>query len=310
MTIQPERIRLLNAAEPRAHGRYVLYLMQQSQRAAFNPALEVAIEEANRLGCPLLVCFGLLDGASGFPEANACHYAFMLQGLAECRTALERRGIGFVIRKGTPAEIALDLARDAGLLVLDRGYLAIQRRWYAEIEKGFDGRLIQVEGNVVVPIETASAKHEYAARRLRPKLHKWWDDFLEPLAAREPRHRADDLGIASEIDLSDPEKAFAALSLDRSVGPVRRFVGGHGEAIQRLKAHLAGPFACYGEGRNRPETSATSRMSPYLHFGQISPVEIALAARAATTASREDRQVYLEELIVRRELAMNHVFHT
>ena len=51
-------------------------------------------------------------------------------------------------------------------------------------------------------------------------------------------------------------------------------------------------------------------MSPYLHFGQISPVEIALAVRAAKAGDDDDRGAYLEELIVRRELAMNHVFYT
>ena len=79
MSIQPTRIRVLNDAEPRSSARYVLYWMQQSQRARFNPALEFACEEANARGLPVLVCIGLTDG---YPEANARHYAFMLEGLA------------------------------------------------------------------------------------------------------------------------------------------------------------------------------------------------------------------------------------
>ena len=58
-----------------------------------------------------------------------------------------------------------------------------------------------------------------------------------------------------------------------------------------------------------PEAGAASHMSPYLHFGQISPVEIALAIREAPAGDDADRAAYLEELIVRRELAMNHVFY-
>ena len=50
-------------------------------------------------------------------------------------------------------------------------------------------------------------------------------------------------------------------------------------------------------------------MSPFLHFGQISPLEIALAVLDAAVGGPEDRASYLEELIVRRELAMNHVFY-
>ena len=54
MTIQPARIRVLNDVPPREGADYVLYLMQQAMRVPFNPALELAIEEANRLRLPLL----------------------------------------------------------------------------------------------------------------------------------------------------------------------------------------------------------------------------------------------------------------
>src|SRR5829696_7115414 len=104
MAIQSTRIRVLNEAEPRTDARYVLYWMQQSQRARFNPALELAIEEANARALPVLVCFSLTDG---YPEANARHYAFMLEGLAEVSQALADRGIAFVIGRGSPDEVAL-----------------------------------------------------------------------------------------------------------------------------------------------------------------------------------------------------------
>lgn len=310
MAIQSARIRLVNDAPPRENADYVLYLMQQSQRAAFNPALELAVEEGNRLDLPVLVCFGLLDGANGFPEANARHYAFMLQGLSEVAAALEKRGIGFLMRRGTPPRVALDLSARAALLVLDRGYLAIQRRWYAEIAGEAECRVVQVEGDVVVPVETASTKHEYAARTLRPKLNRRWEEFIEALRPRKVAKSAAGLTLEGGLDISDPEKLLSQLTLDTVVGPVRRFRGGHGEASRRLTTFLKEAFAGYGAGRNRPEAGAASHMSPYLHFGQISPVEIALAIRAARSGDADDRSAYLEELIVRRELAMNHVFHT
>src|ERR687894_2725866 len=116
MMIQPSRIRVLQAAEPRPDGLYVLYWMQQSQRAAHNPALEHAVDEANARDLPVLVCFGLTDG---YPEANARHYAFMLEGLAEVARALAERGIAFVIGRGSPDQVALGLAEDAALIVCD-----------------------------------------------------------------------------------------------------------------------------------------------------------------------------------------------
>ena len=310
MAIQGERIRVLNDVAPRADGTYVLYLLQQANRATFNPALELAIEEANRLDLPVVACFGLLDGASGFPEANARHYAFLLQGLADAKAGLDKRGIGFVMRKASPARIAIDLAADAALLVLDRGYLAIQQGWYREITAAVKTRIVQVEGDVVVPVETASKKHEFAARTLRPKLNRLWDPFIAGLTPRKPKRKAAGLKLKGEIDISDPEAVLAGMTLDRVVGPVKRFVGGETQARKRLKAFLKDGFAGYGAGRTRPEASAASHMSPYLHFGQISPVEIALAVRAAKAGDADDRGAYLEELIVRRELAMNHVFYT
>ncbi|MFE1602466.1 deoxyribodipyrimidine photo-lyase [Methylobacterium sp. ID0610] len=308
MAIQAARIRALTAAEEGA-GRYVLYLMQQSMRSRDNPALEVAIEEANRRGLPVVAGFGLLDGGRHFPEANARHYAFLLQGLAEAKAGLERRGIAFVLRRSTPAQAALALGTEAAVVVLDRGYLAIQKSWYAEIAAGLDRPVLQVEGDVVVPVETASPKHEFAARTLRPKLHRLWEEYLAPLRPRRVARPAEGLGLPSDLDVSDPEAALAALTLDRSVKPVRRFRGGEEEAMARLDDYLAGPFARYGTERGRPEAGAASHMSPYLHFGQISPVAIALRVRAARAGTAEDKAAYLEELIVRRELAMNHVHY-
>ena len=64
--------------------------MQNSQRAEFNPAIETAIAAANRLALPVLVGFGLTDN---YPEANARHYAFMLEGLAVDVQELVRLGL-------------------------------------------------------------------------------------------------------------------------------------------------------------------------------------------------------------------------
>src|SRR4029453_10347727 len=107
MSVQSSRIRVLTKAESRRSGRYVLYWMQQSQRARFNPALELAIEEANARALPVLVCFGLTDG---YPEASPRHYTFMLEGLAEVAHALAERGIAFALRHGAPDEVALEFA--------------------------------------------------------------------------------------------------------------------------------------------------------------------------------------------------------
>jgi deoxyribodipyrimidine photo-lyase len=306
MPIEPSRIRVLNQAEPSPGGAYVLYWMQQSQRAAFNPALEHTVEEANARNLPVLVGFGLTDS---YPEANARHYAFLLEGLAEVETALAWRGIAFAIRRGAPDEVALALSQEAALVVCDRGYLKPQKAWRASLADRAPCRVVQVEGDVVVPVETASPKHEFAARTLRPKLARLWDGYLVPLAERPVRHRADGLDVQSDVDLSEVPRTLRLLAIDHGVAPVRRFRGGTSQARARLEHYLGAPFAAYAKNRGLPEAGAASHMSPYLHYGQISPVEIALAVRASASGDEEDRSAYLEELIVRRELAMNHVFY-
>jgi deoxyribodipyrimidine photo-lyase len=306
MSIQSARISVLNNVDPQLGGRYVLYWMQQSQRAQFNPALEIAIEEANARDLPVLVCFGLMDG---YPEANARHYAFMLEGLAEVEQDLRKRGIAFVIRRGPPDAVALQLSSKAALVVCDRGYLKPQKAWRIDLSRQAPCRVLQVEGDVVVPVETASSKHEVGARTLRPKLYRVWDEYLVPLKARAVRRTAAGVHIQSEVDLSDIRGVLHSLKIDHNVRPVHRFRGGTSPARARLKAYLDGSFAHYAKDRSVPEAGAASHMSPYLHFGQISPIEIALAVREARVGDHEDKAAYLEELIVRRELAVNHVFY-
>lgn len=306
MTIESARVRTLKDAPEHAEGRYVLYWMQSSQRAEFNPALEYALELANDRNLPLLVGFGLTDD---YPEANARHYAFMLEGLAEVRQRLEARGIGFVIRHGAPDAVALELSRQSALVVCDAGYLRVQRLWRRRLADGLDRRLIRVEGDVVAPIAQVSTKHEYAARTIRPRIQRIMDDYIVPLTPR-PVARKAELGLGSDFDLDDVPAIVKQLRLDRVCAPVERFKGGERQARDRLARFIDDGLAEYGAARGKPEAQVVSYLSPYLHFGQISPVEIALAVRGSGRGAPDSRATYLEELIVRRELAINHVWHS
>jgi deoxyribodipyrimidine photo-lyase len=301
--IEKTRVQRLNGGEL-CRGRYVLYWMQQSQRASFNPALEYAIEIANREGLPVLVAFGLMDD---YPDANLRHYRFMLEGLREVAATLAERRIAFVVRRGAPNEIAAALSGDAALVVSDRGYLRHQKAWRADVAARAPSAVVQVEGDVVVPLEVASDRAEVGSRTLRPKLHKAWDEYLRPLEDAAVQRSSLDLRVESEIDLSDIDGVLYSLRLDRSVAPVRRYRGGTAAARRRVREFLGAKLDGYADRRSEPGAFQCSQISPYLHFGQISPVEIALAVRAARPGGDADRRAYLEELIVRRELAANFV---
>ena len=134
------RTQPLNAADEIA-GKYILYWMQASQREEYNHALEYAVGRANALGLPLLACFALTDD---YPEANARHYAFMLQGLAETSAALARRGIQLVVRRGRPADVVTEMAQNAALLVTDRGYTRPQVAWRRAVAKSVNCHMVQI----------------------------------------------------------------------------------------------------------------------------------------------------------------------
>ena len=301
--IQPERVGPEGGrGGVRTRGRdFVLYWMQASQRARWNHALEYAADRANELGKPLVVLFGLTQD---FPGANARSYRFLLEGLEETRRDLERRGIRLVVRLGPPGRSAVELGRRASLVVVDRGYLRVERGWRAEASRGIDCPLVEVESNAVVPVDTASAKEEYSAATFRPKVRRLLERFLVPLRRR--RLKRDSLSLALEsFDVRDPERALEALGVDRRVGPAA-FRGGASRAAERLDAFLEAGLDAYPEDRNDPGLDGQSGLSPYLHFGQASPLEIALAVKGR---GGPGAAAFLEEIIVRRELALNYVRH-
>ncbi|MGI9088448.1 MAG: deoxyribodipyrimidine photo-lyase [Chthoniobacterales bacterium] len=299
--IHPDRVTPLNECEI-ADGDYVLYWMQQAQRAEYNHALEYAIAQANKLQQPLLVVFGLMDD---YPEANARHYSFMLDGLRDVGLALEKRGIGFVLQHGPPADVALQFGGKASLIVCDRGYLRPQKTWRTEVAKGARCAVVQVESDVVVPVNVASDKREFAARTLRPKVTRLWPKYLRPL--REVTLRKKSLNLAPRgLDWRQPQDLLGKLQFDRTVPPVpEHFRGGTREAEKVFRHFCRDEFHCYVETRNHPETDNVSQMSKYLHFGQISPVWLALEAKKHSAASQKNIVSFIEELLVRRELAMN-----
>ena len=302
--VHDSRVRLLNDAPIAADGQFVLYWMgATSTRTRHNPALEYAVDKANELGVPPVVVFGITDH---WPEASERHYLFLLQGLADVAAALAARGIAFVVLLGEPFEGPLRLAPRAKLVVCDRGYLRHQKEWANHVALGAGRQVVRVEGDVVVPVNVASDKHESAARTLRPRIHKHWETYLTELPATPVKHRSGHLKLPrSEVDVTDPRQALSTMKLDRQVHPVRRMAGGEVEGHRLFDTFLDHELRAYADRRNEPAEQHSSLMSAYLHFGHVSPVELALAARRHRAAGAEDRAVYLEELVVRRELSMN-----
>jgi deoxyribodipyrimidine photo-lyase len=303
--IRQERVKRLNR-QPVRKGRYVLYWMQASPRVRCNHAYQYAVERADRFSLPVVVCFVI---SPDFPDAQGSHYRFLAEGLQEVRRTLGDQGVRLVIRLGNPTTAIPELAADAAMVVTDCGYLRIQREWREKVADQLECMLCQVETNVVVPVGVASEKEEWSAATLRKKISGKLDRFFVPFPEKKPGRSS--LSIESGDDTDPAAESFLERILagdDERPGSSYwlPWQGGEEPAHELLNRFIRERLDRYAAERNDPNAHALSDMSPYLHFGQISPLDIALRVLAT---GHPDAGVYLEELIVRRELSMNYVFY-
>jgi deoxyribodipyrimidine photo-lyase len=295
------RVYRRKSGAPDPDGRCVVYWMQRSQRARDNPALNVSIKAGNLLKKPVVVFFQFLPRSQ---RANLRHYEFMRRGLEELPAALRERKVGFVLR-GHPDDSFLGFCAEARpcLVIGDENPLreaeGARERVAARLRMPF----WTVDSDVIVPTRLLGKEH-YAARTIRPKIHALLAKFLSPLA--NPVAHIEWRASHRPRSLDAAERLLEDLPIDRSVAPVHTFTGGAQAAGRSLTRFLRARLAGYAIHRNKPELDGTSRLSPYLHFGQIGPHTVAAAVRAAQ-APAADRKAFLEEMIVRRELAINFV---
>ncbi|RUL82205.1 deoxyribodipyrimidine photo-lyase [Tautonia sociabilis] len=297
------RVRVLREGGPADGGRCVLYWMQRSQRAEDSPALDLAIALGNALGLPVLAAFGL---TASYPAAQRRHYRFLLDAMPEIRDGLAKRGVAFVLRLGEPDEVIAALCREVrpAFLVGDENPLRGPRAWRDSVAGRIEVPFRCVDGDVVVP-SSLFPRQEYAARTIRPKIHRVWREFLKP-PGPEPRAEVSWRGrTIPRGEAIDPDALLTTLKVG-GVSEVPGYRGGPAEAKARLARFVADRLPQYASRRNEPTPYMTSELSAHLHFGHISPVRCALAAMGAD-AGKEHVDAYLEELVVRRELAVNFV---
>jgi len=299
--IQSERVDIFG--EPRKKGSYVLYWMQSAVRTRCNHALEYAIEKSNELKKPLIVVFCL---ARSYPESTSVHYRFLWEGLQDVNSSLSERGIGFQILSGSPDDIIPRIADDACLVVTDQGWTRLQREWRQQVIASVPCPVAVVETNLIVPVEVASPKEEWAARTFRPKISRQLPMFLLPLRPREVQIESVGEEPFSSLALTRHPMTPQNSGYDMGATPSLFLTGGEHAASRYLSAFISGNMDRYEASHNDPTARATSRLSAYLHFGHISPIEIALRA---SENPGPGTAAFLEQLIVRRELSHNFVWY-
>jgi deoxyribodipyrimidine photo-lyase len=287
-------------------GRCVVYWMQRAQRGRDNHALDVAVNVANALGLPCITYFAAVKN---FPHANLRHYAFMNQGLPDAEEDCAERGVGFVMRRA-PDESHERFFADVGavMVVSDENPLREPERWRVGLAERMQIPFWTVDADAIVPSKLLK-KAQFSAGVIRPRLTRMLAEFLRPhenvhveTEWKKPR------GLLAEDVRADLTRGWQ--DFDRSVKPVEAWRGGHKAGMKRLGLFVARMLERYEQDRNRPEVDGTSKLSPYLHFGHISPLTIALAVKAAAKKHprmKSAAEAFLDELIVWRELSVNFV---
>jgi deoxyribodipyrimidine photo-lyase len=274
--------------------------MQRSQRGRDNHALDVAIAEANARKLPVVV---YLAPIPYYPHANLRHYAFLQQGIADIARDVQARNCTFVLRRYPDHSLEKLIAEvRPALLIGDENPMREPEHWRQVVAKRVQLPFWTVDSDVVVP-SALLGKEMYAAHHLRSKFAPLLPEFLKPFGNKSADvawSGARPKSLDVDIDITE------GWDIDRSVAPSTTFRGGTSEASRLLDEFVTRKSKRYSVERNHPEIDGTSRLSPYLHFGHIGPVTVALAVKNAK-APQKEKDAFLDELITWRELAINFV---
>jgi deoxyribodipyrimidine photo-lyase len=277
--------------------------MEHALRIEENPVLAYAIEEANKYNKPILI-FYALDINS--PYLNYRHYHFILEGLNQLRRNLFTGGIQLHIELIDPLNGIKKLSKGAIEIIADFGYLREEQRTREQLALRTELKVTLIESELIVPVEVASNKEQYAARTFRPLIRELYPDFLSRTMMPKVNVSGLNLQFPDNFSFYPAEDNFIKYFNTVSYNQPVAYKSGERSAASRLNNFIQYGLDQYNEGRNLVHEHFQSGLSPYLHFGQISPVKVAHAINSIESPGRE---TYLEQLIVRRELSYNFVWY-
>ena len=339
MTEVPEiRVRPCNGEEVRPDGDFVLYWMTAFRRLGWSFALERAAEESRRLGKPLVILEPL---RCGYRWANDRIHRFVLEGMADHAERLAGSDVLYYPyvepEPGAGKGLVEALGRRACVIVADDYPAFFLPRMVAAAAAQVPVRMEAVDSNGLLPLRAAS-KDFVTAAHFRRFLQKVLPEHLEHAPAKDPlaeplpaRLKKLPAEILKRWPAASPKLlaggSLEGLPIDHSVPPVAGIRGGDGAGERVLERFLDERLERYGEGRNDPGEEVTSALSPYLHFGYVSPHQMfaAVVARARgsperlasrPTGAREGwwgmspaAEKFLDEAVTWREVGYNMAAH-
>jgi deoxyribodipyrimidine photo-lyase len=298
--INEKRVRLLQKGNE-TNGP-IVYWMSRDQRVHDNWALLFAHKLAIENKRSLVVLFNLVPD---FLEATIRQYGFMLKGLKEVELELKKYNIPFILTSGKPEDEIPNRLKslNASILVSDFDPLKIKRKWKRDVAKKITIPFYEVDSHNIVPCLYVSNKLEFAAYTIRPKIHKALIEFIDEFPPLKKLNKSE-----ITVDKIDWNKVEKLLKINFGVKEVGCIKPGEIEAEKTFHHFLKNKFENYHEFRNDPTKDYQSNLSPYLHFGQISAQRIVLET-GKFDGNPESKKVFLEELIVRRELSDNFCYY-
>ena len=281
----------------------VVYWMSRDQRVSDNWALLWAQEEARIRSKGLLVLVCLVPEK---PGGTGRQRSFMIGGLDYLSSRLRELNLGFVAFDRAPEEVLPPLLTrvDAHALVTDFEPLHPKQRCLDRLGDESVVPIFEVDAHNIIPAWTVTDKKEYAAYTIRPKINRLRDDFLTDIRSLE-RHHFDWDGAQAISDLGPLIDGFKTLA---RFGDEHWPHPGELEALKAAEIFVSTGLENYASQRNDPCAGAQSGLSPYLHFGHLSPQRLAFMVKKSGWPV-EITEEFLEELIVRRELADNFCLH-
>ncbi|KAK6478774.1 deoxyribodipyrimidine photo-lyase isoform X1 [Huso huso] len=302
-----KRVRLISeAVEMKDGSEGIVYWMSRDQRVQDNWALLYAQHLALSHELPLHVCFCLVPR---FLDATIRHFGFMLRGLEEVAKECAELNISFHLLTGYAKDVLPEFVRmrGAGGVVTDFSPLRVPLQWVQDVKERLprDVLLVQVDAHNIVPCWVASEKQEYGARTIRKKIHDKLSEYLTefPPVLRHPH------GAGCEVEAVDWEQARSSLEVDRSVKEVDWARPGTEEGLVMLESFIKERLKLFGSERNNPNRPALSNLSPWFHFGQVSVQRAVLEVRKCGSKHWQSVHSFVEEAVVRRELADNFCYY-
>jgi deoxyribodipyrimidine photo-lyase len=293
----------MDATNPASTPLSIVWL-RSDLRLADNPALTAAARTGAVL--PLFI----LDDGAARPAGGASRW-WLHHSLAELGKALAALGSPLVLRRGSPAEVLGSLAAETGARVLhfNRRYDPDGRRTDAAVRLRLEARGVTV--------------HEYAANLLfEPDavatgsggFHRVFTPFWRAVSAlpapRAPLRAPDRIGAPATTTPGDQLDAWGLLPSrpDWASAFGETWRPGESGARDRLAEFIGSGLAHYDAMRDRPDHDATSRLSPHLAFGEISPFTVWDAIGRSDAASAPSVTKFRQELVW-REFSYHLLFH-